>query len=51
MQLEFTNLITQANANTRKAVRPVMKKSKASPRKHIAEQFEFSFVRQMGGAK
>lgn len=56
MQIEFTNidiLIAQANPHgvPLKAVRPATKKSKTSPRKHIAEQFEFPFVRQMSQAK
>lgn len=47
MQLEFTNLITQANSNGNpwKASQPAAT-SKATSRKHIAEQFEFPFVQQ-----
>jgi hypothetical protein len=56
MQLEITNLdtlITQANpkGTPRKAVRPQVKNTKVSPRKHIAEQFEFPFVHQLGRDK
>jgi len=47
MQLEFTNLITQANStgNPRKASQTAAT-PKPTSRKHIAEQFEFPFVQQ-----
>jgi hypothetical protein len=54
MQLEFTKLITQthAAANNRKPAVVTNKKPNVTrqQRKHIAEQFEFSFVRQLIGS-
>lgn len=51
MQLEFTKLITQASSHsdTHKPVETANKKPTVTrqQRKHIAEQFEFPFVRQI----
>jgi cell division protein FtsL len=52
MQIEFTNLIAQANSNgnPRKASQTAAT-PKATSNKHIAEQFEFPFAKQFSMAK